>query len=384
MDNKFTKEYIEYLAHNFKQGSLSPQERVDFDAWYDMQLNKELDLSDTVIENEEQLRTKLYQTIKNRLQLDGTQDSQKVYRLWPRIAIAAAVLVGIFISTLWFYQNRTVEQKIAANGDIKPGRSGGTLTLGNGQKIRLTDHLNGKIATQSGVVINQSNKGEIIYQISGSKADGVEYNILQTSRGEQAKVRLPDGSLVYLNAASSLRFPASFANMDRREVELSGEGYFEIAKDKTHPFIVKNDLQQVEVLGTHFNINSYKDEEGLKTTLLEGSVRLTANQRSRTLIPGEQAVFRDSRFEIRKADLEQITAWKNNEFIFKGDDFRTNMRKIARWYDIEVFYESDAPENFMLGGFLSRSRNLSEVLRLLETTDKVHFRREGRKVYVSK
>ena len=385
MSKRFTKEYIEYLAYQFKKGLLTPEEYTDFEDWYNMQSEKELDLSGTGIENEEQISTKLYQNILLKLELDSARDSQRVYRLWPRIAVAAAAVLVILTTTLWYYVNHAdPEQKIVGVGDIKPGVNGGTLTLADGQKIRLTDNMNGKIASQAGVEISKFNSGEVIYRGSGNQSGAVEFNTLQTARGEQAKLRLPDGSMVYLNAASSLKFPASFMNMSRRVVELSGEGYFEIAKDKSHPFIVKTNIQQVEVLGTHFNINSYQDESDLKTTLLEGSIRLTTNKASKILHPGDQAILHDGSLEIKKTDTDQIIAWKNNEFIFRGDDFRSNMRKIARWYNIEVIYETNAPDNFMLGGFLSRSRNLSEVLKLLENTDKVHFRREGRKVYVSK
>ncbi|MFC4209806.1 FecR family protein [Pedobacter lithocola] len=385
MDKEFTDEYLEKLAFRFKEGLLTPQEQMDFDVWYQMQVEKELNLSESEIDNEEQLEAKLYHSILRRLELKRAKNIQKRYKLFPHIAVAASVLMVVMASTFFYYiKTQGLVNKMAVADDIKPGRNGATLTLANGQKIHITETLNGRIAAQSGVVISKSNKGEIVYDISGTKTESVEYNILETSRGEQTKLRLPDGSLVFLNASSTLRFPASFTNMKRRIVELSGEGYFEIAKDKNHPFIVKTDLQQVEVLGTQFNINSYKDEPDLRTALVEGSIKLTTQKMNVTLRPGQQAVLRDSKINIRIADTDQIIAWKNNEFVFKGDDFRANMRKISRWYDIDVIYEPNAPDNFMLGGFLSQSRSLSEVLKLLENTDKVHFRREGRKVYVSR
>ncbi|UKT64999.1 FecR family protein [Pedobacter mucosus] len=385
MQTRFTPEYIEQLGHGFRQGTLSAEEQADFDTWYTLQTSKELDLSESSIKDADQLGNRIYGNILARLDIRPAEPVKKTYRLWIRICAAAAVLIAIFSSLLFYYANdEGPKDNIVLKNDVSPGRTGATLTLASGQKIVIGQAKTGKIATQSGVGITKMPDGQINYELSQSKSGPVEYNILSTSRGQQTNVRLPDGSVVFLNAASSLRYPASFADLNSRTVELSGEGYFEVAKDKDHPFIVKTSLQKVEVLGTHFNINSYTEELAQKTSLLEGSIKISSGKESKVLRPGEQAELKNNKIQTGKVDTEEIVAWKNNEFLFKDDDFRTNMRKIARWYDLEVIYEPDAPDNIRLGGFLSRTRNLSAVLRLLENTDKVHFRIEGKKLYVGK
>ncbi|MFA6275785.1 MAG: FecR domain-containing protein [Pedobacter sp.] len=307
-------------------------------------------------------------------------------RIWSRIAVAASILVIASLG-LYFYGSKYAndnQNQLAYQNDIAPGKNGATLTLANGQKILIKDALAGNIATQSGVKISKTADGQIIYEITNDNLGEIAYNTLSTTRGEQTQVRLPDGTLVFLNAESSLKYPTSFLKSNKRQVSLTGEGYFEVAKDKDHPFIVNSKGQNVEVLGTHFNINAYSDEPTIKTTLLEGSVMLSTSLQKEILKPNEQAVMNGDRINIRTVDTEEIVAWKNNEFLFKNDDFRTNMRKIARWYNVEVFYEGDAPDKLRLGGFSSRSRNISEILKLMEKTGEVHFRIEGRKVHVSK
>lgn len=308
----------------------------------------------------------------------------KSKHLWSRMVAAASVIVVVGLG-LYFYRSHSGnEQQTSYAHDIAPGKNKATLTLANGQKILIDEARAGNIASQSGVRISKTADGQIIYEITASKSGKLEYNTLTTTRGEQTQVRLPDGSIVFLNAASSLKYPTSFIHLKERRVDLSGEGYFEISKDKAHPFIVKTAKQEVEVLGTHFNINAYEDEPAVKTTLLEGSIKLSTKGHWKVLKPNEQATLSNNGIDVQQADTEETVAWKNNEFLFKNDDFRTNMRKIARWYNVEVVYASNVPENFRFGGFLSRSRNLSEVLRLMEKTGTVHFQIEGRKVHVSK
>jgi len=305
-------------------------------------------------------------------------------RLWSIITAAASVLLVASIGFYFYVAYPTTDLKIDYVNDIAPGKNKATLTLASGEKIPIDELKPGKIATQSGVRIFKNKDGQIIYEIADNGSGKLEYNTLTTIRGEQMQVRLPDGSLVFLNAASSLKYPTSFNNLKDRRVELSGEGYFEISKDKTHPFIIKTAKQKVEVLGTHFNINAYADEPALRTTLLEGSIKLSTADTWKILKPNEQATVSNNGVTVQEVDPSETVSWKNNEFLFKNDDFRTNMRKIARWYNVDIVYESDAPENFRFGGFLSRTRNLSTVLRLMEKTGIVRFRIDGRKVYVSK
>ena len=305
----------------------------------------------------------------------------------PRLAAAAAIVVTLSAG-LFFYMNKPdVSNNIVTlkGADITPGRSSATLTLADGRKILLAATVNGQLAKESGVTITKNADGELIYEISdqsGLPGRNQSYNTLSTMKGEQYQVRLPDGSRVWLNAASSLRYPTTFSAQQRRQVDLNGEAYFEVAKDKNHPFIVNAKGQQVEVLGTHFNINGYKDEALTKTTLLEGSVRVNGKT---TIRPGEQATGDAYHMKVTKADVDAATDWTNGDFIFnESDDFKSAMRKVARWYDVDIIYDAEANTDMELRGWISRKNKLSVVLQRIASTGKVHFKIEGRRVTVTR
>jgi ferric-dicitrate binding protein FerR (iron transport regulator) len=211
-----------------------------------------------------------------------------------------------------------------------------------------------------------------------------KFNTLSTVPGQTYVVILPDQSKVWLNSASSLRYPASFASLKNRTVELQGEAYFEIAKDAKHPFIVKTGTQSVQVLGTHFNINSYTDEQAITTTLLEGLVRISSGKTERVLKVGEQAVNKNNQVSISKVNTDNITDWVNGDFYFDNMDFRAAMRKIGRWYDLDIVYDRSLPVDIEAGGWISRNNKLSTVLHLIEKSGQVHFKVEGKKLYITR
>jgi ferric-dicitrate binding protein FerR (iron transport regulator) len=196
-------------------------------------------------------------------------------------------------------------------------------------------------------------------------------------------VVLPDGSKVFLNAASSLTYPISFVALRERRVELKGEAYFEVAKDKNHPFIVKTQNQEIKVLGTHFNINSYADEPLTKTTLVEGSVLVKASGIQQILKPGSQAINGYDGLRIVEANMDEVLAWKNGYFMFDSESIESVMRKISRWYNIDVAFKGNVSKD-KFGGTVSRFANVSQVLRKLEYTNKVHFIIEEGRITVTK
>ncbi|SMC88870.1 FecR family protein [Pedobacter africanus] len=306
-------------------------------------------------------------------------------KLWPKWAVAASIAIVIFTGGYLYFQTRSQNSKSTEIvNDIAPGKNGATLTLANGQKILINDALAGNIATQAGVSISKNASGQIIYEITDNGSNNSAYNSLSTTRGEQTQVRLPDGTLVFLNAESSLKYPTSFRKLDKRQVSLTGEGYFEVAKDKAHPFIVKTANQEVEVLGTHFNINTYSSESNVRTTLLEGSVKISSSNNSKILKPNEQAILSgDGNIRVSEADAAVAVAWKNNQFMFDSENIQTVMRMIERWYDVDVEYVGEITDEKFWGG-VSRFDKVSKVLKSLESTGKVHFKIEGRKIYVSK
>ncbi|MBB5437860.1 hypothetical protein HDC92_001534 [Pedobacter sp. AK017] len=310
---------------------------------------------------------------------------ERKIKLWPRIVAVAAAAVAIVFG-IWFYNTHPVfnhNADITGKNDIAPGKIGATLTLANGRRIRLSNVGNGKLAREAGVTITKSGDGQLVYEIKGSLAEPDKMNTLSTTKGETYKVRLPDGSLVYLNAASSLTYSATLNQHGVRRVKLEGEGYFEISKDKAHPFVVESRGQEVEVLGTHFNVNAYADEPTIATTLLEGSVKVSAENKNQIIKPGEQAVNNGNSIQVSKADIESVIDWKAGDFSMNRVNFKTVMRKIARWYDVEVIYAPLFPEDIESGGWVSRNNKLSVVLKLIESSGQVHFKVEGKKIYVS-
>ena len=313
-------------------------------------------------------------------------------RLWYQLGVAASILL-LIVTSLFFYTNRTPVNKLALKvvepkkaAVILPGDNKAILTLSDGTKIILEDAKNGILANQAGVSIQKTSDGELLYSFSNSAnsvtqaEDNILYNKIETPIGGKYQVNLPDGSKVWLNSSSSLRFSALF-NGDTREVELSGEAYFDVSKNKSKPFRVITKDQIVEVLGTQFNINSYSDEGPIKTTLIEGSVKIIYKDKVVLLSPGQQFQPKELVSAVLEADTEEVVAWKEGYFVFKNEDIKSIMRKLSRWYNVEVSYSGDIPE-VGFGGNISRSKDISEVLDVLQLTNAIHFKVEGRRITV--
>jgi len=314
----------------------------------------------------------------------------RIYRLWTKIASAAAVLMIVGIGVFFYSKTRNTTDGISFANGISPGSDKATLILSDGRKINLDQETNGEINNHEGIVIKKGS-GQLVYDLSslrdkdgaGLKA-GEGMNTVQTPLGGQYEVILSDGTHVWLNAASSVSYPVAF-NGKERNVKITGEAYFEVAKNKDKPFIVQSGNQTVQVLGTHFNINSYTDEAVVKTTLLEGSVKVNSAISGVVLTPGQQAqLTQDEHLSVLRINTDEVVSWKNGEFFFKDESFRTNMRKIARWYNVDIAYDLSAPLDLPLGGWVSRTKNISEVLKMMEATGNVHFKIEGRRITVTK
>jgi transmembrane sensor len=285
----------------------------------------------------------------------------------------------------------TMDQSKRFKNDVAPGSEKAVLTLADGSSIPIDTTKNLNIPHQGSATIKNS-RGQLSYNAPVQKVGNVYYNRLTIPRGGQYQLTLPDGTMVWLNAASSIAFPTSFTGKERR-VRMTGEVYFEVAsavttdengvKEKV-PFIVNvNNEAEVKVLGTHFNINAFSEEGSIKTTLLEGSVQVSSliTNQSSLIVPGQQlSVDEKGAINVKEVNTEEVMAWKNGYFYFNNTSLKVVMQQIARWYDVEVAYEGNVPEqNF--GGTVSRKSNLAQVLKILEISG-VRFTIEGRKVTI--
>jgi transmembrane sensor len=322
------------------------------------------------------------------------RDIAPVVRMRPlkKLGIAAAVLLTITAGMYWWLKpSPTQPLPPIAKTDVAPGGNKAVLTLSDGRQIVLNDMANGTLASQDGVQIMKADSGRLVYETDGDEANTVAYNTLATPRGGQYQLSLPDGSKVWLNAGSSIRYPVVF-NGAERNVEITGEAYFEVTPSispkgggKKIPFIV-NILPsfggagggRVEVLGTHFNVNAYNDEEAVRTTLLEGSVKVTnretanvkrerPNELSAVLKPGEQAVLSRANSQLtihNSPDPDEAVAWIYGQISMKNITVRELMRQVSRWYDVDVVFEGEVPK-MSFSGSISKTVNLSLVLKAL-------------------
>lgn len=300
------------------------------------------------------------------------------------IRYAAAIFLLLGAGTYFWATHKNTSSQLADKAVIiAPGRDGAILTLADGSKVVLDSMGNGLVANQQGVKVSLQN-GQLAYGPTSTATTEVAYNTVSTPKGRQFRLVLPDGSKIWLNAASAIRYPTTFTGNERR-VKLEGEAYFEIATNAAMPFkVIAGDATEVEVLGTSFNINAYKNEQVISTTLLEGAVRINAYQQSQILKPGQQAAVKPATEQLQvyqNADLDKVMAWKNGLFNFEDATLPEVMRQLERWYDIEVTYTKDIPP-IRFGGEINKQNTLQDVLQILEKSN-VHFRLEqGRKLVV--
>ncbi len=369
---------IREILQRYQEGKCSDEERAWIESWY-LQFMDDSETEDLDTSNMSHAKRKIWSSILS----ERSVAHSKRY-LYPKVAAAAAVLLVMGIAFYLFRNNSEVQQQeIAAQEEIiRPGGNNAYLTLADGKKINLTDMQEGMTLEQAGMKIVKRSNGELVYEISNSSATGdrLGSNTIETPVGGQYQVVLPDGTKVWLNSSSSLEYPVTFA-ANERKVTLNGEAYFEVRSNKKKPFRVISEGQTVEVLGTKFNVNTYKDEPAVKTTLLEGSVKVSLATISKILRPGEQASIVGQNIEISSVDTEQVVAWYKGDFVFDGAELKNIMRQISRWYDVEIIYQHDVGD-IKFGGSISRSKDIQEVLKVLSMTKGVNFKVEGRRVLV--
>lgn len=377
MDKQYNK--LAGIILKSASGGLSPEEQQQLDAYLqaseaNRQKYRELTSAATLeqkllrYEAWENVRTANYQQLLQRIH----PPKRRTFRPWHYAAAAAVLALLIAGILLWQTPQRNASP-FAHAADIAPGKTGAVLTLADGSQVVLDSITNGVIAAQNGSQVVMKN-GQLAYDPGNSTGNNIAYNTMSTPKGRQFHLTLPDGTRVWLNAASSLKYPTAFTGKER-SVTVTGEAYFEVAQNASQPFKVNvPGAAPVEVLGTSFNINAYIDEEDIRATLLEGSVRIG----STILQPGQQMKVKAG--NVMNADTDKVMAWKNGIFNFNDASLKEVMRQLERWYDIEVIYENGVPDTYFYGK-VSRDVSLAGILKVLEAT-RVHFRVEGRKLIV--
>jgi ferric-dicitrate binding protein FerR (iron transport regulator) len=329
---------------------------------------------------------KLLKAIHEKIMAAPAKPKKPVFTL-PKMAVAASIFGVILLATFLLInsndknllaQTKPTEHRF--KDDVSPGGDKATLTLADGRTIVLDEAQNGALAQQGNTKIIKLD-GKILYDQINKSSKEVVYNTISTPNGGQYQLELPDGSLVWLNASSSIHFPTSFVENERR-VNVTGEAYFEIAKNPSKPFIVGVNNSEVQVLGTHFNINSYNDEDDMKTTLLEGSVRFVSGGDINILKPGQQSqLAKNGDIKVvSDVDVDKVVAWKNGLFDFENAGIETVMRQLSRWYDVEVEYNGKPDDIFIAE--MRRNIKLSDALKALELTGRVRFDIQGKKIIV--
>ena len=367
------------LLDKYLAGKATREEQILLEEYY-TRLDK-TNQSALTLEQEQALQQIMLQNIRREIHTTPPVNPVKRINYFTRYAAAAVILIAFGIGAYVYFRPAKPETMAIVKKDIAPGSNKAVLTLSSGHQITLEDAKNGNLAQQGSSVIHKADNSLVTYQAGkpgNAAADANELNTITTPRGGQYQVILPDGTHVWLNAVSSIRFPVAFAG-NVRNVETSGEVYFEVAKDARKPFTVTTAGQTVRVLGTHFNVMAYPEENNIITTLLEGSVKITKNNISKMLKPGEQAIVRQD-VKIMPADVDDAVAWKNGITSFNDADIKSIMRKVSRWYDVDIEYQGQVSDRLFTGS-ISRKSNLSALLKIL-TLNHIRFSIEGKRLIV--
>ncbi|SEA47123.1 FecR protein [Arachidicoccus rhizosphaerae] len=366
------------LIEKYQKGTATAVEKDYLESWY-AQLN-ERESQPLSEANIQKAGKKVKKAVLQRM--NGDAGKPVSFRM---LAAAIAALIVLTGSILFFVEK---SRGPALATDVAPGGNKAVLILEDGSSVNLDAAGTGRVAAQSGSSVVKLDSGSVRYDATRQPAAGAgtpaitAYNTIKVPLGGQYKLTLPDGTKVWLNAGSSLKFPVSFARLNDRRVFLQGEGYFEVIHDPAHPFYVATDRQEVRVLGTHFDIEAYPDNKAVKTTLLQGSLKVKSVRGgdSCLLVPGKQSILKD-RLQVRSVDTETVIDWKDGYFIFNGETLQDILTKVARWYNIQIVYERHV-ENVRLDGIISKNTVLSEVLSMISATNKIQFEIRGSVLYV--
>ncbi|NLU95247.1 FecR family protein [Chitinophaga sp. Ak27] len=373
-------QHLKDLIQRYLKGRATPEETSALEDWYHSFDDSEVPLPLEPGEDPAQLKQRLLSRLLPVMQPETPIKAMPPYRRYAVAATVALLVAAAGAIALWHRYKTLPKKDIAVHmplREIAPAQKKALLTLADGSTIALDDAANGALSQQGSARVVKSSPGQLSYQADGSAGE-VVYNTLSVPRGGQYQVTLPDGSKVWLNSASSLRYPTAFKGTNRK-VLLTGQAYFEIAPNAIQPFQVQTSDMEVQVLGTRFDVMAYADEPTVNATLLDGKIKV----HDKILQPGQQAVWSPTAGQLRisTADVHKIMAWKNGLFVFNNMDLPTILREVARWYDVEIVYHT-VPGKELYGGGISRNLNLSAVLHVLEENGNNHFKINGKQVVV--
>ena len=376
------------LLKKYNEGHASEEEKAFVELYYDYFKTGQDGYQQLSEEEKQNMEASLWGKVGKRIE-EIQQREEPAARipakrklLFRTLSAAAALIVLLGAVYLFSRPEKKPAPSPALAKYLVPGGNKAVLTLGDGTKITLDSTAKGLISQQGNVRIVKTATDELSYQTSTGPGNTVSYNTMETPRGGQYRLSLPDGTKVWLNSASSIRYPNIFTG-DRRSVEITGEAYFEVANDSKRPFTVMTGNMQVQVLGTAFNLMAYTDEEEIQTTLVTGAVIVKKDLTTQVLKPGQQAILANgsSSFRTKEPDMGSVLAWKDGYFKLDNKGIATIMRQLARWYDVEIVYEGTPPAEQFIGS-LPRQENAAEILNALELTKNVHFRVEGKRIVV--
>lgn len=365
------------LLKKYLSGSCTASEAAEVDHWFDLMDGVPDHISGLTDEERLLMEDKIFERILQNIEAKEPQKlslrPKKSIYSWKVLAVAASLFLCLSMVLLWMQYSSSFSPKKSfksnQSASIRPGGNRAILTLDDGSSLVLTDASLGKVADQYNMSVVKTAEGELSYKKrKGENPSEMVYNTITTPVGGKYSVILPDGSKVWLNSKSSLRFPTSFTGVER-SVQMTGEVYFEIVKNPKQPFKVRSGGTEISVLGTHFNVMAYDDEADQKTTLLEGSIHLSSGNFSTLLKPGQQASVNQSVGIVvsNNIDLEAVMAWRNDLFIFKDMEIKDIARQLSRWYDVQVVFKG-TPSKIPYTGTIAKNVAFSEILSMLQFT----------------
>ena len=370
---------IKELLKRYREGNCTKEERESVELWFDITSDE----SEWKWENpghKENLKAGIFKGIQEVI----AQPKQERLRLWPYISVAASVLMLLFSGWyFYFYNQKQVAQQPFQQIAVAPGSKQAMLTLSDGSSVLVADAANGILASDGSSRVVKNNDGSLEYESESNHPKPAGRNTLAIPRGGTFEITMSDGTKAWINSATTITYPAGNSDKERL-VELTGEAYFEVAKDKKRPFRVISNGTEIRVTGTHFNVSAYGDDQHVTTTLAEGSVMVSNHNQQKALVPGQQSVS-DAAGDIalNTVDVESALAWKEGYFVFEDQDLKSVMKMVSRWYDVEIEYQGNIPDK-RFGGTFSKSKGLDGLLSYLQQLSNIQFKQQGKKITIMK